>query len=72
MDSNREPAWPRAVVLASGALIILVGIALIGNQVAGNPGAPPPYFGLTVLVVGALLEIAGFLGPYFWSQRPPD
>jgi hypothetical protein len=84
--------WPQALIMASGLLLIVIGVLAIGAQMltelqpqTQHALSPPPqtvavsrdqltastrFVGLELVLVGALLEIVGYVATLPW--RSPE
>ncbi|MEA2839320.1 MAG: hypothetical protein QOF41_650 [Methylobacteriaceae bacterium] len=86
----KESRWPQALIMGSGLLLILLGIAAIALQLwteilagpnTGQPisqkivvspnelGASTRFVGLELILVGALLEIVGYISTWPWRSE---
>jgi hypothetical protein len=87
---RKMPRWPQALIMASGATLIFVGIVAVCFQsyseimaspaVTASPlsqtlSARPTNFsvttrfpGIELIIIGALLEIVGYVGTRPWKD----
>jgi hypothetical protein len=79
---------PQLIIMSSGAILLLSGIALIVFQMLTQPTLPVDskainispahlglethYVGLVLVAVGAVLEVVGYFGARSWHTNPPS